>query len=245
MAVIKSNAYGHGLAIMANLLRNKVRHFSVAFIEEALALREMGIQHQILVFSTVTFDKTLIAQAIRKKVSFTVYDEESYRYISDVAHRINKPALVHVNIDTGMSRLGFPENRSSALLERVCDNKSLSLQGLYTHLSSADSDIAFTKEQCEHFKTVVADTERVHCAIPYQHVLNTPATMLGIHMGNLARIGLGLFGLSPTLSLKNIQKTEKGFALKPALSFKNPYYSGPRGKKRCRYWLRQNLYSKK
>ena len=220
MAVIKSNAYGHGLITMVNLLKNQVRHFSVAFIEEALALRAVGMQHPILVFSTVTFNRSLIKQAIREKVSFTVYDEESYQCISSVARNIRKQALVHVNVDTGMSRLGFPESRGNVLLERVCDNKFLCLEGLYTHLSSADSDVAFTKEQCKHFEKVAADTERVHCAIPYQHVLNTPATMLGIRIGNIARIGLGLFGLNPASSLENVSVMEKNFTLKPVLSFK-------------------------
>lgn len=220
MAVIKSNAYGHGLSIMADLLGNRVRYFSVAFIEEALALRKMGVEHPILVFSTVTFDRPLIEQAIREDISFTVYDDESYRCISSVARSIHEPALVHVNVDTGMSRLGFPEDRGGALLEAVCDNPFLTLEGLYTHLSSADSDIGFTKEQCDHFEQVVAETERVHCAISYQHVLNTPAAMLGIRIGNVARIGLGLFGLSPAYSLEYVQSVDSKFSLKPVLSFK-------------------------
>ena len=220
MAVIKSNAYGHGLTTMADLLRGRVRYFSVAFIEEALALREVGIEHPILVFSTITFDRSLIERAIRESISFTVYDNESHRCISSVARSIREPALVHVNVDTGMSRLGFSEDRGGALLETVCDDPFLTLEGLYTHLSSAASDVAFTQEQCEHFEQVVAETERVHCTISYQHVLNTPAAMLGIRIGNVARIGLGLFGLSPAFSLKYVQSIDKKFSLKPALSFK-------------------------
>ncbi len=221
MAVIKSNAYGHGLTQMAALLREQVQHFSVVFIEEALALRAAGIKQPILVFSTVTFDEALVAEAIRQEVSFTIYDQESYGRISRVAEKIKKPALVHINVDTGMSRLGFSDYDQGHFAEYIYKNKFLDLQGVYTHLSSADSDPAFTHRQCERFKKLLIDKKDIYHTILYQHVLNTPAVMLGIDIGNMARLGLGLFGLSPgDTALEAVRQLDADFSLQPALSFK-------------------------
>ena len=219
MAVVKSNAYGHGLSPMVKILEDQVQHFSVVFIEEAMQLRDLGVQKPILVFSTVIFDQELIAEAIRRDISFTIYDRESYQRISAVAEAIKKTASVHINMDTGMSRLGFSDE--SCPVDVVCRNKSLRVDGLYTHLSSADSDPTYTREQCERFKKVLKDTESMNHIIPYKHILNTPAAMLGIDIGNVARLGLGLFGLSPgDTALAEAKKLDSDFNIQPALSFK-------------------------
>ena len=220
MAVVKSNAYGHGMIEAAKLLEKKIDFFAVVFIEEALELRRHGIRKPILVFSTVTFDKKKLARAIRDDISFSVYDDESYWRINNAAKRSRKPAIVHINVDTGMSRLGFSNDGHEQAISRVCGG-NLTIQGLYSHLSSADSDIPFTKKQCDRFTEAVAAAEDAHCDIPYQHILNTPGAMLGIDAGNLARIGLGLFGLSPSdLSEREAKKLFRSFKLKPALSWK-------------------------
>lgn len=221
MAVVKSNAYGHGMVNMAKLLERSVSFFAVVFIEEALELRESGIRKPILVLSTVTFNKETLEEAIRKHITFTVYDDESYRRISNAARSIQKTAAVHINTDTGMTRLGFNKNRYEEVIAGVCGNSHLTIQGLYSHLSSADSDLSFTRKQCEQFEKAVEAAERVHCDIRYKHLLNTPGVMLGIHAGNIARIGLGLFGLPPSdLSMREARKIYRSFKLKPALSWK-------------------------
>ena len=219
MAVVKSNAYGHGLEQMVNLLKGQVEHFSVVFIEEALALRALGVEQPILVFSTVIFDEGLIIEAIRQSISFTIYDQESYQRISQAAEKIQQPALIHINLDTGMSRLGFADD--SCPIEAAYQNKFLQVEGLYSHLSSADSDPAYTREQCEKFKKVLAEAESGDRDILYEHILNTPATMLGINIGNVARLGLGLYGLPPSkVALKEAKKIMPDFSLKPVLGFK-------------------------
>ena len=221
MAVIKSNAYGHGMVETAALLEKKVDFFAVVFIEEALELRKRGIRKPILVFSTVTFDGKKLERAIRENIAFTVYDDESYRRISASARRIRKRAVVHINTDTGMSRLGFSAGEHEKAITRVCGNSYLDIQGLYSHLSSADTDIPFTKQQCRRFTEAVHAAEDAYCDIPHTHILNTPGAMLGINVGSLARIGLGLFGLPPSdLSVRHAKKITSLFSLKPAMSWK-------------------------
>lgn len=221
MAVIKSNAYGHGMVQMAKLLESEVSFFAVVFVEEALVLRSAGIRKPILVLSTTVFDKEVVEVAIRKDITLTVYDDVSYRRIVAVAKRIQKTAKVHINVDTGMARLGFDISADGGRVVKVCGSKHLNVQGLYSHLSSADSDVVFTRKQCEQFKKIAEAVQLAHRGVRHTHLLNTSGAMLGIDVGTIARIGLGLLGLSPSgLSMSRAKRLYRSFELKPALTWK-------------------------
>ncbi len=222
MPVVKSNAYGHDAVRVAKLLEHKVNHFGVVFLEEALELRKHGIRTPILAFSATLFDTATVIEAIRENISFTVYDKGSYMQLNRIARNIRKKALVHVNIDTGMTRLGFNNHDDyEKTIAGVCANKHLTIQGIYSHLSSADSDVKYTEKQCRIFEEAVAQAEAAHCIMRYKHILNTPGSALGISIGNMARIGRGLYGLQTKGSIEKIQKAfEKQYSFAPALSWK-------------------------
>ena len=221
MPVIKSNAYGHGLVEVAQLLEPKVEYFGVVFLEEALQLRQAGITKPILVFSTMTHNKEAVIQGIQQRISFTVYNEESYKRLEEIAETTHQTALIHINVDTGMTRLGFNQNEHKTYINKMCHSPNIKIQGIYSHFSSADNEFRYTNLQCKRFEEAVQATKQVYEGLEYQHILNTPGAMLGFQVGNIARIGLGIYGLIPSeLSLEQAHKIQQSFRLKPALEWK-------------------------
>ena len=221
MPVIKSNAYGHGLVEVAQCLEPKVEYFGVVFVEEALQIREAGVKTPILVFSTMTHNKEAIIRAIQQNITFTIYNEESYEHLEKIAEQIQQPALIHINVDTGMTRLGFNQEQHKKYINKICHSPNIKIQGIYSHFSSADNEFRYTNLQCQRFEEAVQATKEVYQGLEYQHILNTPGAMLGFQVGNIARIGLGIYGLIPSeLSLEQARKIKNTFRLKPALEWK-------------------------
>ena len=221
MPVIKSNAYGHGLVEVAQILEAKVEYFGVVFVEEALQLREAGVTKPILVFSTMTHNKEAIIRAIQQNITFTIYNEESYEQLEHIAEQTQQPALIHINVDTGMTRLGFNQDEHKKYINKICHSPNIKIQGIYSHFSSADNEFRYTNLQCKRFEEAVQATQEVYEGLEYQHILNTPGAMLGFQVGNIARIGLGIYGLIPSeLSLEQAQKIKNTFRLKSALEWK-------------------------
>lgn len=221
MPVIKSNAYGHGLVEVAQCLEPKVEYFGVVFVEEALKIREAGVKTPILVFSTMTHNKEAIIRAIQQNITFTIYNEESYEHLEKIAEQIQQPALIHINVDTGMTRLGFKQDEHKVYINKMCHSPNIKIQGIYSHFSSADNEFRYTNLQCKRFEEMVQATTQVYQGLEYQHILNTPGAMLGFQVGNIARIGLGIYGLIPSeLSLEQAHKIKNTFRLKPALEWK-------------------------
>ena len=223
MAVIKNNAYGHGSIRVAALLEKRVHHFGVVVLEEAIALRNSGIRTPILVFSNALFDTDMLAEAIRKKISLTVYNKESFEIINRTARKLKMKAMIHVNIDTGMTRLGFDDTIYTNIIKKVCASNHLIIRGLYSHLSSADSDMLYTGTQCRKFEQAIKKAEAAHCTVRYKHVSNTAGVLFDMYAGNMVRIGKGMYGLPiPGYRdvLKRRQKNFPKFNPKPALEWK-------------------------
>ena len=221
MAVVKSDAYGHGMKEVAETLAPYVSSFGVVFMEEALQLRAHGISSPILVFSTTTFSKDCMLKALQQEITLTIHDKESYQYITELAKQSGTTAHVEINVDTGMTRLGFTKEQFGDFLPQLCNTPLLNMHGIYSHLSSADTNKRFTLRQCERFVAFVSLAEQQGCTFSRRHILNTPAVMTGIKTGNVARIGLGLFGLSPSpLMTSMAKKLDASFTKRPALQWK-------------------------
>jgi len=214
MAVVKANAYGHGLFEVVQCLRDKVSYFGVASIEEALTLRRFEIDTPILLLG-VHFGNT-IEDAIQSDVTLAVSSVEQAREISERAQKLRKPATIHIKIDTGMGRLGIPKSRALQAINEIASFEMLELEGIFTHFPQGeDEKDPFTQEQIRSFHKLIekAGEKGVHFA--YRHAANS----IGIahhkdgHF-NLVRPGLTLYGLHPHPSLK------RKLNLKPVLSWK-------------------------
>ena len=216
VAVIKADGYGHGAAETAAAVSDLVWGFAVATADEALSLRKSGITKPILVLGRVMESrfKDMILQEIR----IPVFEPERARVLSETALSLGKTAIVHLKLDTGMHRIGFPATEEGLREAReILELPGLSAEGIFTHLATADmTDNRAARCQVEAFR---AFTERLRAegyTIPLAHYANSAASILfDCRDSALLRVGIALYGLNPS------DECDYGAAkLLPALSWR-------------------------
>jgi alanine racemase len=214
MAIVKSNAYGHGLWDFSALAEaSGADWFGVDSIVEGLTLRKMGIKKPILVLGYTLPER--FADAKDNDISLTISSADGIKSL--VAS--NLPIKIHLKIDTGMHRQGFDVSE----LEKVCkilrSSKAI-VEGMYTHFASAKNP-SFpqeTNKQIELFEQAVKIVES-HGFKPIKHACATGGTLLfpKAHY-DMVRVGIGLYGMWPS---KETQRAmESKVSLKPVLSWK-------------------------
>ena len=195
MAVLKANAYGHGLISVAKALveRTNCQHIAVAYLDEALLLRNAGIKASILVLGGIVGVR--VPLFIEHDISITASSVEKLNIISEHAQRMNKKALVHLKIDTGMERIGVHHYSSSALFTTAQNAPMIQLEGVFSHFSHADGPYQNkTMEQLNSFLNTLPkqqDLGMLHIANSGA-TLQYPATWL-----DMIRVGISMYGLSP------------------------------------------------
>ena len=198
VAVVKADAYGHGLHhVAARLMHAGADLFAVANIAEALSLRELSGDWPILLLSPVLpeEDRYLAEHDLAVTVSST---EEVARF--DAAGRAaGKPIALHLKIDTGMGRLGVWHEQARALYEQIGAAKDVRLAGVFTHFSSADEDPVFTAEQRLLFLATLASFPGFNPAGLLIHADNSAGleSTPGRSVFNAVRVGLLQFGILP------------------------------------------------
>ena len=200
MAVVKADAYGHGLVPVARTLRQcGVDAFAVANLTEALALRQViGPDLLILQFGAAfPFEiDAMLANNITPTISSL---GEARQFEQSATRRVD----VHVEIDTGMGRCGFWHGEAATALQQLATFRHLQVAGVYTHFPSADENLAETRRQLADFVAVARGYPLLHAANSAA-LLTLPEAML-----DMVRPGLALYGIAPGA---------KDFM--PALSFK-------------------------
>jgi alanine racemase len=201
MAVVKADGYGHGaVAVARTALTNGASHIAVANLEEATILREAGIRAPILILSYV--EPSAVAHAIAHACTLTVYDAGLAAAWDAAARAAGKRLRVHVKLDTGMGRLGLLPDDGRAFLSRVHELKMLDVEGVYTHCSVADEDPVYTAEQVRLFRSIVDPLQPAGMTFRYVHVANSAGTLASPdNHFDLVRVGLALYGLSPSDSV--------------------------------------------
>ncbi len=173
IAMVKANAYGAGDTLISQELeRLGIEDFGVANIDEAIRVRKV-VNGMILVTSVCTCDE--IDLAIENDISLSVSDIENLIDINSKAKNHNKKAKVHIKIDTGMTRLGFTFDTLNENLNKLLCLENIIFEGIYTHLSCADIDEEYTKEQFSEFKKIL-DMMSKYFNFKYIHVLNSDGT---------------------------------------------------------------------
>ncbi len=226
MAVIKANAYGHGLFEVAKqAIKSGVNYLAVISADEALELRKKGILQPIVLLGAVAKDN--ISSLIRNKIGLSVYNEESYRAIARIADIINRKAIVYVKIDSGINRLGFSSLDDALRIIKLITSKTrqFELEGLYSHLASVEElNQSYTNDQILVFERLLAKLKKLDIKIPIISIASSAATiMVPESRFNCVRIGISLYGIWPSrgveLWCKRSKKT-RNFKLKPAFSYK-------------------------
>jgi alanine racemase len=198
VAVVKADAYGHGLPqVAARLMHAGVDLFAVANIAEAMTIRELSADWPVLLLSPVLPDEDrYLAQF---DLAATVSSVEEAQRFDAVGRTAGKPVAVHLKIDTGMGRLGVWHPAARALYDTIRSAAGLRLAGVFTHFSSADDDPAFTEAQRQLFLSVLAELPGLDPASVFIHADNSAGleTTPGNSVFNAVRVGLLQFGILP------------------------------------------------
>ena len=203
--VLKADAYGHGAPAVARTLeRAGMPGLCVALLEEGVELRTAGIRAPILIMGGYYGPRFEgLEELVAQRLTPVVYDPGTVERLAAVVRESGlPPAAIHVKVDTGMGRLGVPDDDAEvvALLDAVAARPELRLDGLMTHFACADSeDLEATRAQLRRFREV----ERLAAArglVPrLRHAANSAALLrLPESRLDMVRPGIALFGVSPT-----------------------------------------------
>ena len=198
VAVVKADAYGHGLHhVAARLMHAGADLFAVANVAEAMALRELSSDWPVLLLSPVLPDEDRYLADY--DLAATVSSIEEVRRFDAVGQTAGKPVAVHLKIDTGMGRLGVWHEQASELVAQICTAQGVKLAGVFTHFSSADEDPAFTEKQRSIFLGTLKGFVGFNPQGLFIHADNSAGleTSPGQSLFNAVRIGLLQFGILP------------------------------------------------
>lgn len=206
LAVVKANAYGHGLVGTAETLASEVQYFGVANLEEALALRDAGLTHPVMILGpALPFERQRIVE--REFIpTISALDEA-------VAFDRIGPVTINFKVDTGMGRMGVPENQSLEVFKKVAALPNVRVHGISTHMPVSNEDADFTRDQLTRFRNVLA---KFRAEVPgdYKaHVLQSAGTLaFNESPHEIVRAGIMLYGISPLPEFQHV--------LKPAMTWK-------------------------
>ncbi len=217
MAVVKADAYGHGAVPVARAaLDAGATWLGVAHVAEALELREAGISAPLLAWLHTR--DTPFGRAVEENIDLGVSGWE-IEPIAAAAHRLERPARVHLKIDTGLGRNGCTEEDWPGLVARATELQEAGLirvAGIFSHLAVADEEEreAETDEQLERFHAAVEIARAAGLSPDVRHIANTPGILdrPDSHL-DLVRAGLGIYGLTPFAG-----RPAADFGLIPAMS---------------------------
>jgi alanine racemase len=198
VAVVKADAYGHGLHhVAARLMHAGADLFAVANVTEAAALRELGPGWPILVLSPLLPEEDHFLADY--DLAATVSSEEEVARFNAAGQASGRAIPIHLKIDTGMGRLGVWHEQAPALYQKISAASHLRLAGIYTHFSSPDDNLAFTDEQRRRFLAALQRCRGLRPGELFVHADNSAGieTMPGASPFNAVRVGLLQFGILP------------------------------------------------
>lgn len=199
LAVVKADAYGHGVVHVARAaLQAGADYFGVAIPEEGIELREAGVTVPILVFGGLLPEYA--EMMVRYDLSATLFQMPMLRALVHAAEKHGKVAKVHIKVDTGMNRVGLKSMEElQALLTEIRNSDRIVLEGLYTHFAVSElQDKAFTLLQLERFREMAAAV-RAQGFSPLLHATNSGGALdLPLEAGlDMVRGGISMYGYYP------------------------------------------------
>lgn len=202
MAVVKADAYGHGMAPIARTARRAgVPWLGVALPSEALALRAQGDEGRVLAWLWSPGDPD-IAACVRADVDLSVSSTWAVDDVAEAARRVGRSARVHIKVDTGLSRNGATAEQLPEVLRRVVDamvEGVVEVEGIWSHLADGDTpDAASVRDQRDRFEQALADADALGIRPRLRHIANSGALFAhpDCHY-DLVRTGIAMYGLTP------------------------------------------------
>ena len=199
MVIIKADGYGHGAIPIAKVLDPIVDAFGIAIIEEGIELRENGITKPLLILGVTPVP--LYSKLVEYDIMPAVFSFESARLLAKEAKKQNKTAKIHIAVDTGMSRIGFPVTKESIeIIQKIAKLDGIAIDGCFSHFATADeTDKTFTLQQINGFQSFVDELEERGVSIPVRHLSNSAGIMEvpDAHY-DMVRSGISTYGLYPS-----------------------------------------------
>ncbi len=215
MAVVKADAYGHGMIQVVSALetlgKKSPAYYGVALLEEGLELRKAKItEAPILLFAPLKIEE--VKEYLKYKIIPTVTSEREVEQLRKL--KLARKLKVHINIDTGMGRVGFPFKKGVALIEKLLQNKKIVIDGIYTHFATSDEkNKEYAELQLKRFLDIVKKLNEMKIKIGVVHAANSGAIL---DMPNtyldMVRLGISLYGYYPSF------ETSESVMLKPVMS---------------------------
>lgn len=215
LCVVKANAYGHGAVEVSRCLeKNGINQFAVAYLKEGIELREAGISSKIIVFGGLLREE--INYAIEYDLTPVIYSKVMCKEINSIAEKKNKRASAHIEIDTGMGRLGILPEEINDFLDFLKDCKYIEVEGIMMHFAEADSDDdSYTLQQLSTFEECKKKIIN-RCISSNFHAANSAAFLkYPDSIYSSPRIGLMLYGYKPC------EDKTKNLLLKPVMTLKS------------------------
>jgi alanine racemase len=216
MASIKANGYGHGLVTVAKVLETEgIDALGVAYVEEAIELRQAGVSIPILVFGGLLEDQ--VDLYLQHDLDVTASSVFKLEQIDASAKRLGKQARVHLKIDTGLERLGVHHYSAQSLFDAALRASSCSVVGVFSHFAKVDpDDLSLAKLQLERFQECLRYFEQRATQPFVRHISNSAAVLAFPESYlDMVRPGLCLYGVYPD------QRMQKAIPLLPTLSLKS------------------------
>lgn len=190
IGMVKSNAYGHGMYVINEMINNGINYLAVSNLEDALDIRRFNKDIPVLCVEPIELDS--IDVAIKNNVTITIHDIDYFKKIND---QIKKKIKVHIKIDTGMNRLGIKDkDEFNEIVKLIKENDNIYLEGLFTHFATPGVNDKFYDNQISQFKYITSDIDLSKIDIIH---LSSSFIMLAhpkIEIANGVRCGTILFG---------------------------------------------------
>lgn len=200
MGVVKSDAYGHGLLEVGKALETTgIECLGVAFLHEALVLREGGLRLPIVILCGIQTPEESL-QVVGKGLIPVLFDLSAAETLSAESRRQGRKARIHVKVDTGMGRLGIPDADIGPFLKRMAAFDNLEIEGLTTHLATADEiDTRFTEDQIRRFEAAIAAGRSLGLDLRHNNMANSAGIMCHKRARfDMVRAGIMLYGGRPS-----------------------------------------------
>jgi len=213
MPVVKANAYGHGaVQVTRHLVKKGFIAFAVAKFQEAMELRESGITQPILIFGRLLPDE--IPAAIKSGFRISIFGKEDIEWIEKAGQ--NQTAVVHVNVETGMGRVGVFLDQEPDIFDQLIRSRHCLWEGLYSHFSTSDeADKTYANIQLSRFQNILAQMKHLKKKPSIIHMANSGAVLdIPASYFDAVRPGILIYGHYPS------PETTQSITLKQVMTLK-------------------------
>lgn len=214
MAIVKANAYGHGMVRVAESISDMISYFGVSSFQEGDALRRAGMLTPILILGSLLPYE--FEQAIADDLTLSVSDLKYVEAVNACAEKMKKKAKVHIVVDTGMGRWGIPYTEAYEKIKKIVKLPFIDVEGMCTHFPIADNaQIDYTERQIDLFSLLIDELAQIEISFRYIHAANSAGIMnFNASHFNLVRPGIMMYGYMPRAAL------HAHASIKPVLSVK-------------------------